>query len=125
MYNSTEQKLAEEQDEARKCVKSAYGVKYTALPDPTLVQNKAFKNHAFQSETQDTDTNGDWQQPLLCKILFQREFVSAETSYLKFELAVNASGVDNTTGTTVRCNSSVLDLFQSVRLTARDGTVLE
>ena len=45
MYNSTEQKLAEEQDKAKRFVKTANGVRYTALPNPTLVQNRVFKNY--------------------------------------------------------------------------------
>ena len=125
MYNSTEQKLAQEQDEARKFVKAANGVKYTALADPTLVSHRSYKNHAFQSAEMKTDTNGDWVQPLLCRMLLQREFVAAKTSYLKFDVAVATTGVPNEKGTAVRWNSSVLDLFRSVRLTARDGTVLE
>ena len=125
MYNSTEQELAKEQDEARSFVKSANGVRYHPMPDPTLVQHRSFKNHSFKNSIQQTDSNGVWKQPLLCKVLLQREFVSAKTSYLKFDLAVNTTGVVHNGGPAVRWNSSVLDLFQSVRLTARDGTVLE
>jgi hypothetical protein len=58
-------------------------------------------------------------------MLLQLEFVSAKTSYLKFDVAVKTTGVTNTTGPDVRWNSSVLDLFRSIRLTARDGTCIE
>jgi len=127
MYNSTEQKLADEQDEAKTFVKAANGVKYSVLADPTLVSHRSYKNHAFQSAGHATDTNGNWPQPLLCRLLLQSEFVNAKASYIKFEVAVNTTGVFNPTvnGRAVRWNSSVLDLFHSVRLTARDGTVME
>ena len=59
MYNSTEQKLADEQDTDRQFVKAANGVKYAALADPTLVTHRSYKNHAFQAAGQDTDSNGD------------------------------------------------------------------
>jgi hypothetical protein len=38
---------------------------------------------------------------------------------------VSTTSVDNGQNNRVRWNSSVLDLFHSVRLTGRDGTVLE
>ena len=125
MYNSAEQKLAEEQDDARAFVKAANGVRYAALADPTLVTHRSFKNHAFKNADHFSDTSGNWAQPMQCKMLLQREFVSAKTSYLKFEVAVNTTGVFNPNGTAVRWNSSVLDLFKSVRLTTRDGCVVE
>mgnify|MGYP000433083231 CR=1 FL=1 len=126
MYNSTDQIDSKQQDEAKHFVKSANAVRYSVLADPTLVQHRSYKTHAFQIPNQDTDSNGNFAQPLICKFMLQREFIAAKSSYLKFSVRVDTTGTPGEFHANgVRWNSSVLDLFQSIRLTSRDGTCIE
>ena len=123
MFNNTEQTVLKVEDDARNIVTSANSVRYRSHADPSLCTHRAFKNHPFLEDT--VVAEGDTKRPLICKIsLSGREFIRSDTSFLTFKCAITP--MDQGAPTSIlRWNSSVCDLFRSVRLTARDGTVLD
>lgn len=106
-------------------VKGANHVSYHVLGDPSLVKERTMKSHPALHNTIHTDDSGNFLQPLRVKFnLTEGEFVSAETSVLRFDVRFREPYQRDSTER-ILWNTSALDLIDTVTLTDKYGNVLE